>query len=371
MALGDPKTKLIPPRKKRGRFFSLWLGNEKDYFVENLAMLLTSGMDILSSIKAVKSEIHSHRVREIIDNLEEEIESGSSLWRALENTKIIPLHIIFLIKLGEETGRLSENLNVVVIQQQKDRELKSRIKSAMIYPVIVLSLTVIVGSGIAWFMLPRLASIFSSMKLKLPAITQVMIAIGNFLGSYGSIVIPISLVIIIAIIYLIFFYPRTKFIGQSVLLFLPGTKRLIKEVEIARFGYVLGTLLGAGLLVTYAIDSLGKATDIHSYQRLYNHLRDNIDEGNSFEKGFNGFKNSGRLIPVPIQQMVVAGEQSGHLPETLLKIGETFEKKTDTTTKNLSVILEPILLVIVWVGVVAVALSVILPIYSLIGGLNN
>lgn len=241
----------------------------------------------------------------------------------------------------------------------------------MIYPVVVLSLTVIVGLGIAWFVLPRLASVFSSLRLELPAITRAMIAAGNFLGDYGSIVIPTFLGLAAVLIYLFFFYSKTKFIGQAILLFLPGTKKLIKEVELTRFGYVLGTLLRAGLLVTYAVDSLSKATALRSYQKLYNHLKESIDEGSSFNRAFSEYKNSGRLIPIPVQQMVASGEQSGHLHDTLFKIGETFERKTEDTTKNLSIVLEPILLVIVWFGVVAVALSVILPIYSLIGGLNN
>ncbi len=371
MVTVDPKTKLVLPVKKRGFFFNFWLGTEKEYFMENLAMLLTSGMDILSSIRAVKSEIHSSRMKEIIANIEDEVESGSSLWRALEKSKVISSHIIFLIRLGEETGRLSENLKLVVIQQQKDRELKSRIKSAMIYPVVVLSLTVVVGLGIAWFILPRLATVFSSLRLDLPPITRAMIAAGNFLNAYGSIVVPICLGLAAVLIYLFFFYPKTKFIGQAILFFLPGTKKLIKEVELTRFGYVLGTLLRAGLLVTYAVDSLSKATALKNYQKLYNHLRESIEEGSSFDRAFSEYKNSGRLIPVPVQQMVAASEQSGHLHETLFKIGETFERKTEDTTKNLSIILEPILLVIVWIGVVAVALSVILPIYSLIGGLSN
>ena len=134
---------------------------------------------------------------------------------------------------------------------------------------------------------------------------------------------------------------------------------------------LLGTLLEAGLPITQALDSLAQATEIAQYKKLYLHLRGAVADGNSFQKSFMLFKNINRLIPAPMQQLIVAGEQSGGLPTTLLKIGQLFEAKADLTTKNLTVILEPILLLIVWLGVVAVALAVILPIYSLIGNFKT
>ena len=107
------------------------------------------------------------------------------------------------------------------------------------------------------------------------------------------------------------------------------------------------------------------------YQDIYSKLREAVEEGRSIKKSFLLYPEVNILLPLPIQQMIVAAEQSGHLADTLKTIGDIYEEKTETTTKNISVLLEPLLLVIVWLGVVAVALAVILPIYSLIGGLNR
>ncbi|MEK7180935.1 MAG: type II secretion system F family protein [Patescibacteria group bacterium] len=357
--------------KRRSWFSNIGIGKEKDYFLENLAVLLTSGMDIMTAIKAIRGEIKSKRMLKIIDTLVEDIESGSYLWRALENTNLLPSHIVFLIKLGEETGRLSENLAVVSIQQQKDRELLSKVRSAMIYPVIVFSLTITIGLGIAWFVLPRLSKVFAELKISLPFLTKGIIAIGAFLGNYGSFVVPIAIAVVLAIFYFLFIFKRTKFIGQSILLVIPGIKRLIQDIELSRFGYILGTLLGSGLLITRSLDSIYEATNLRRYQRFYRHLRDSLEDGGSFRESFDSYPETRKLLSLPVQQMIIAGEGSGRLSESLIKIGEIYEKRADTTTKNLAVILEPILLVLVWLGVVAVALSVILPIYSLIGGLNQ
>ncbi len=347
------------------------LGKERDYFVENLSMLISGGMPIMSALNAIAEELRSRRMKSIIAKIQLDIESGSCLWRALAGSNLFPEHAISLIRLGEESGKLTENLKVVAIEQEKDRVFSSKLRSAMMYPVFVLSLTVIIGIGIAWFILPKLATVFAQLKINLPLITKILIGIGTFLGQYGQYVVPAAVVAVAAIFFFVFSFSKTKFIGQFILFSLPGIKGFIKEVEVARFGYLLGTLLEAGLPITQALNSLASATEISQYKKFYLHLRDSVEDGNSLQKSFVTFKNTRHLIPAPMQQLIFAGEQSGTLSETLLKIGQMFETKADTSTKNLTVILEPILLVIVWLGVVTVALAVILPIYSLIGGFNS
>ena len=202
-------------------------------------------------------------------------------------------------------------------------------------------------------------------------ITKILIAFGLFLSKYGLIVVPLGIAVISFIFFFVFINDKTKFIGEYVIYAIPGVKNLMMEVEVARFGYLLGTLLDAGLPVTKAIDSLVGASDSIRYKAFYVYLRDSIDMGNSFQKSFIGYKKIDKLIPQPMQQLVFSGEQSGNLNKTLIKIGQVLEEKSDTTTKNLTIIMEPILLVIVWAGVVAVAFAVILPIYSLVGGINK
>ena len=351
-------------------FFTFGLGKEWDYFVENLSMLISGGMPIMDALTAIGEEARSRRMKNVIARIQSDIESGSPLWRTLGNTNLFPEHAVSLIRLGEESGSLTENLNVVAIEQEKERVFKSKLRSAMMYPLFVLSLTAIIGIGIAWFILPKLAVVFSQLNIPLPLITKVLIGLGIFLGNHGAYAVPAALVVLVAVFFFVFSFSKTKFIGQFFLFSAPGIKRLIKEVEVARFGYLLGTLLQAGLPITSALDSLASATEIAPYRALYRHLSDSVKDGDSIHKSFASFERTSRLVPAPIQQLIVAGERSGTLSGTLLKIGQMFEAKTDTSTKNLAVILEPILLVVVWLGVVAVALAVILPIYSLVGGFN-
>ena len=350
------------------RYFIFGLGRDRDYFVENLSMLISGGMPITGVLDSIASEMRSRRMKNVIASIKLDIESGSPLWRSLEDSTLFPSHAISLIRLGEESGKLTQNLKVVAIEQEKERVFKSKLRSAMMYPAFVLSLTVVIGVGIAWFILPKLATVFGQLKITLPLITKILIGTGTFLSDYGGYVVPATIVAVIVMFFFIFSFSKTKFIGQFILFSTPGIKGLIKEVEVARFGYLLGTLLEAGLPITAALDSLASATEVSRYKKLYLHLSSSVGDGNSIQKSLASFTHAGRLIPSPIQHLIVAGEQSGTLSQSLLKIGQTFEAKADTTTKNLTIILEPILLVIVWLGVVAVALAVILPIYSLIGG---
>lgn len=357
--------------KKLRRISTFGLGKERSYFVENLSMLIAGGMPITEALNSIAEEVRTSRMKEIISRIRSDIEAGSPLWKALDVVHLFPDHVVSLIRLGEESGKLVENLKVVAIEQEKDSLFRSKLRSAMMYPAFVLSLTVIIGVGISWFILPKLATVFGQLKIKLPLITKVLIGAGTFFGEYGRLVVPIAVLVLVLIFFFIFSFSKTKFIGQFLLFATPGVKGLLKEVELARFGYLLGTLLEAGLPITHALNSLASASELRAYRRFYSHLRDSVSDGNSIKKSFASFKHTKRLIPMPIQQLIVAGEQSGNLSQTLLKVGHSFEQKSDNTTKNLTTILEPILLVVVWVGVVTVALAVILPIYSLIGGFNG
>lgn len=361
---------MLNKKRQWPHVFTFGLAKERDYFVENLSLLISSGMSIVNALDAIAEESKSGRMKHILAAMREDIESGLSLWKTLEKSRLFPEHAVSLIRLGEASGNLIQNLKVVVIQQDKERVFRAKIRSAMMYPMFVLSLTVLIGLGMAWFILPRLATVFAQIKLDLPLITKFLIRAGTFLGLYGFYVVPAFVFTLAAFLYIIFIFPKTKFIGQYMLFWFPGINELIREIELARFGYLLGTLLEAGLPVTQALGSLASSTEFPNYQKLYIYLQRSVEEGNSFQKSFASFPHAHHLVPAPIQQLIFAGEHSGSLSETLMKIGSTFEAKADLTTKNLTIILEPILLVIVWIGVVGVALAVILPIYNLIGGLN-
>ncbi len=156
---------------------------ERDYAVENLALLVSSGTSILSALEAIESELRSRRIKDAFAGLKDDVENGVSLWRALKNTGLFPAHVVSLVKIGEESGRLSETLKTVVDQRQKERVFRAKVRSAMMYPVFVLVMALFIGSAVALFVLPRLALVFSQLKLEPPLITKALIAAGKFLAA--------------------------------------------------------------------------------------------------------------------------------------------------------------------------------------------
>ena len=360
-----------PPRPRSKLFRATLLGKEKDTFVDNLSMMLASGIPILQAVAALKREARSKRFLAALEGLEEDVGNGLPLWQAFSRSGLLPEYAVSLIRIGEQSGRLTENLKVITLQQQKDRTLKERIHSAMIYPMLVLGLSAVIGLGVAWFILPRLAAVFVNLRLKLPWPTRLLMAIGGFLSHWGAVVVPAATVILAVIFYIIFVFPKTKFLGQKFLFLLPAVRGLIMEVELSRFGYVFGTLLSAGVPVVEAMGLMAEVSTFVNYRHFFYRMRAGLEEGDSFQKIFHNHPGSRRLIPSAIQQMIISGEQSGRLEETLVAVAKNFEDKSETTTKNLSVILEPILLVIVWLGVALVAVAVIMPVYNLVGGLEN
>lgn len=361
--------------KKKSAFGALntvhFAYKDREYFSENLALLLKSAVPVGQALHSLQDSSSSKSLKKTLAAMEADIESGMSLADALERSGLVSTQTLALVRLGENSGHLVENLQLAAQQEEKRHVFASKVRSALIYPSFVLSLTVLVALGVAWFLLPRLAQTFSQMNVKLPFISKVLIGMGTFLKEHGIVAVPIGFLVFGIVIYILFANPPTKHIGKRLLFALPGIGRLMREVEIAQFGYLLGTLLNAGLPVTEAVRLLAGASTSPQHQAFYNYLAQSLDDGFSFKDSLNKYKNSGKLIPKPVQQMVIAGERSGSLPEVLLTIGRTYEQKADTTTANLEAIIEPILLVIVWLGVMIVAVAVVIPIYSLVGGLNK
>lgn len=355
---------------KRLPFETLGIREERDYFIENLSVLTASGLGVIQAVDAVQKEMKSSTMQRIIVGLREDIENGVPFWKALVRTGLFPEYVVAIVKIGEENGRLSHNLKFVVTTQSKNRMFKSKLKSAMMYPVFVLGVTLVIGIGISWLILPRLATVFEQLQLDLPFLTRVLIDFGTFLSKYGTIAVPLFIVTIALTMFFVFVYSKTRFIGQMIMQRLPVIKNIVRQIEVSRLGFIMGTLLASGLTLVEAIRALKDATTFISYKEFYSYLETQIENGYTFRLAFDEYPSYERLIPSSVGQLIIAGENSGTLSDTFMHIGRVYEERTDIATKNLSVIIEPVLLIIIWAGVVAVAFAVILPVYNLTSGLN-
>jgi len=344
---------------------------DREYFIENLALLLKAAVPVSQALASLQETAKTKAMRQTLSAMQADIESGTSLAGSLEKSGTVSGQTLALVRLGEQSGHLVENMQLAAQQEEKRHTFRSKVRSALIYPRFVLSLTVIVGLGVAWFLLPRLAGTFSQLNVALPLPSKIMIGLGIFLREHGLVAVPSAFAVFGIVGYIMFGAPKTKVIGQRFLLALPGVGKLMREVEVAQFGYLLGTMLDAGLAITKAIDLLAESSTLQQYQQFYRELSRSLEDGHTFQETLKGYKKISTLFPPSVQQMVIAGERSGSLSDVLKTVGRTFEQKADITTQNLEATIEPVLLVIVWVGVMGVAVAVIVTIYSLVGGLGG
>lgn len=352
-------------------YISIGFGDERDYFIENLSLLISSGMGISGALHALSISVKTKKMKKITAAIETMVNEGTPLWKAFSETKLLSERVISLVRSGEEAGRLADHLNLVTVQQHKEKVFASRLQSALLYPGIVLVLAIIVALGSAWLILPKLVSFYTQSQAELPLATKILISIGTFFKLYGSIAVPATLIVFGFIIFFLFFYKKTKFIGDAILFAIPGVKDLLRGVELARFGYTFGVLLQAGFQVGEALESIKKGTTYDSYKKFYTHLQDSITQGESFRSALGNYSKAEYFIPIPIQQLIMSAEGSGRLAETFIRIGVIFEEKTDAMSRDLATILEPIILVVVGLLVGFIAMAIIGPIYGLSNQINK
>lgn len=342
----------------------------KEYFVENLSMLIASGVAIGEALETVATEMPSKRVKKAVMDMAAKVDEGSMFWKALEESGILSVSAVALIKAGEESGRLAENLKVVAEQIHKNNVMTAKVRSALLYPSFLIVVLILVGSGISLFLLPKLAEIFNGLDVELNLLTKFLINFGVFWSKWGLIITGILFVIIFIVGLGVVYNKRFRGVAEVVLFVIPGLSQLMYQSEISRFGFILGTLLQAGLPAVEALDSLSDSMATKRYRDATKIMRDSIEEGNTFAATFDRIKDK-KAFPGPIRQLIISGEKSGNLSETLLKLSSIYEDKADITARNLETLLEPVILVLIAIGVLFVALAVVLPIYSLIGGVES
>lgn len=364
-----PAEKVKKKHKKKKAFGGI-NRDTSEYVIESLSMLLLAGVTVGESIDSIAREITKKGPRETMMRMKDSIDEGMPFARALEETGLFNTSVITLIEVGESTGKLPENLKVVAAQMHKNNTMNAKIKSAMLYPAFLVTLLFVVGTGIGVFLLPKLLNIITGLQIEVGMMTKILIVVGTWFGKYGLIFAACTVISVILISVLIKKSSAARGAAEVVLYKIPGIKKLLFETEMARFGFVLGTLLDAGLPVVTALDSLAASMSTKRYARFSAEIARRVDEGDSFDKILSD-KKYRALLPGTITQIVVSAEKSGNLSSSLLKIGNNYEDKADLTAHNLETLLEPIVLVLIAAAVLFVAMAVFLPIYSLIGNLNG
>ena len=335
---------------------------EKMLFARNLEVMVRSGIPILQSLELLKKQAKSRAFVSILDQLIADIKNGRFLSVGLERYKnIFGEFFINLVKVGETSGTLSENLKYLSEELKKKDELQKKVRGAMAYPIIILIATLGITSIMMFFIFPKILPVLTSINVPLPFITRAFIATSNFFINYGYWVLA-GLVGFFVGFWLILKITKVRFVWHHLIIKIPLIGNMSRSVNIINFGRTMGLLLRAGIRIVEALEITSRTVSNLVYRREILKIADGVKKGDPMSKYL--FENAA-LFPPIFSQMILVGENTGKLDESILFLSDFYEAELDEATKTLSSFLEPLLLLVMGVIVAFVALAIITPIYSI------
>ncbi len=353
------------PATRRG--LGSWLGRvpvlERVLFARYFALMLRAGLDIKRSLMTLQEQTRNHSLRAALGELYREVEQGKTLAESMTKwPKVFPTLVTSFIRVGETTGRLEQSLQVLAEQLQKEYELKRAVRGALLYPAVIVTALIAVAFAMLVFVIPKLAEVFKGFDVELPLLTRMLLALGTFVEGYWYLVLLGMLALAVAG-YWLWRVPRIKAATLHGFLFVPVIGSIMKQVNLARFSRSLSSLLKSGVAFTEALDIMSANTPHPSYSRLLANSSEHVKKGKPLSEWLATAK---RLFPVLMLNVVKVGEETGELDKVLEETARFYESEVDQVMKNLTSILEPVLMILIGLAVGALAVSVIQPIYGLV-----
>ncbi len=335
---------------------------DKVFFTENLRVMVHAGLPLGRALTTLGKQITNKYFRKVITGVRERVEGGVALSTALgEYNSIFPQLYVAMIAAGEGSGKLDEVLTRLAKQLKKDYALKAKIRNAMIYPTVVIVGIIAVAILMMVVVLPKITVAFTESNTPLPLPTRILMSASNFLIKHGVVVAAI----VVGLIILLGWFRRTpngRRLYDRALLRLPIAGKIIQKVGLANFTRSFSSLLSTDIPIVQTFTIIAKTMGNVLFRDALIKSGDRLKTGISVVKALEEYP---RLFPPIVTQMIAIGEESGTLESVSAEIADFYEEDVDQTVANLSTILEPLIILILGLGVAGIALAVILPIYSL------
>ena len=331
-------------------------------FAKNLSAMLTAGLSLSRALAIMERQSGKRPIGTVTAGLMSSVEKGSSFHEALAHyPRIFPPLFVAMARAGEESGGLADALSIVGVQMERSEELVRKIKGAMIYPAIVISAVVVIGILMLIYVVPTLTSTFVSLKVKVPLATRVIVALSDFL--VGNIALSLAGVAAVVIGGIAFVRSRRgSALVLAVSLYLPAIGELVRETYAARAARTLSSLLSSGVPVLDALAITKEVVHAPTFAAVIDEAETGVKKGGQLSVAFAGHA---RLYPSLMSDMLAVGEETGKVSEMLKQIAEYYEQDVAERTKDLSTIIEPVLMLIIGTMVGIFAVAMIAPIYSL------
>lgn len=334
---------------------------EKVVFMRQMATMISSGLPLNRALEIMVEQSANPMFKKVLVNVSTAVQSGKSLSVSFrEQEDVFDNITLNLIEAGEESGNLEVILGKLATELEEKDSLNRKIKSAMIYPVIILIVILGVVLMMMFVLVPSMSDIYKDFGADLPIITKMIMAMSDFALNYWWAVIIIFLVLFLGFR----FYKSTekgKKTIDKIILKIPIIGKLVSKTQIAQFTRILALLLGSGLSIVKALELTGQSLGNTVFKDVVMDARDEVEKGGPLALPIARSTN----FPLLVSSMISVGEETGEIDAVLDKVSEYYKEEVDTATSNLSSVLEPVLLIIMGVAVGFIALGVYMPMFGL------
>jgi len=322
--------------------------------------MLSSGLSIPRALDIIANQTKSKKFKGILVKVGEDIKTGNTLADSLAKSGIFDELSVNMVRVGETGGNLEEVLSLLADQLEKEHALISKVRGAMYYPAVILIVMVGIGIAMMIYVVPQLTAIFSDVDASLPTSTKLIINVGNFMAGHKIMVIFLAIFVFLAVI----FFFKTK-IGKRTAAFIflkfPVIKDVTVKVNNARFARIYSSLIRSGVPVAESLKIISETLTNRYYQEAFKQIGAGVQKGKPLHEELSAFP---KLFPILVIQMVEVGEETGKTVDVLRDLARFYEGEIDQVTKNLSSIIEPVLMVIIGAAVGFFAISMLMPMYS-------
>ncbi|PIR71905.1 MAG: hypothetical protein COU42_03140 [Candidatus Nealsonbacteria bacterium CG10_big_fil_rev_8_21_14_0_10_36_24] len=365
------KTNLEEKGLKKGFSISIpfinWIPlSEKIMFTRNLRVMVSAGVSLPRALNILAVQSKNKKFKNAISKIKEEIIQGKSFSETLEKYPDIFSELFHsMMKVGEETGTTEDVLKVLTSQMEKEYQIRAKIKGAMIYPAVIVLAMLVIGIVMLIMVVPKLASVFSELNVELPLTTRMVIYIGNFLAKFWY-TVPFMILVVVVLLRLL---PKTKsgkLVFDTLVLKLPIISPIIKKTYSAHTVRTLSSLIIAGVPIVRSLEIVSNSLENLYYKKAITQAVKQVRKGGKLAEALKGRED---IYPNLVFQMLEVGEETGETADILKKLAEFYEEEVGNATKNLSAVIEPVLMLIIGAVVGFFAISMIQPIYSIMGTL--
>ncbi|MEK7613723.1 MAG: type II secretion system F family protein [Patescibacteria group bacterium] len=368
----SPK-KTNKPQEREGEKKPFIIGGisirEQSLFARRLAFLINSGVPVLEAMHIIIDQTSSRTLKEVLTYVAKDISHGQFLHTSLKKfPSVFNGFMVNIIRVGEVSGILSNNLLYLSEELRKRDVLKKKVIGALVYPAFITVATLGVTGMLTAFIFPKIMPIFASLNVKLPLTTIILIAVSDYLRVWGLWTILGIIVFVVIVIVLRNTVPAFRELLEKIIIRIPLVGPMVRTYHVANFSRTLGIMLKSGAMVTDAIEITGDTLEFKIYHDQCDKIVDRVKRG---EQIATLLKEKKILFPIMLTHMVAIGERTGKLSETLIYLGGLYEEELDDQSKNLSSAIEPILMAVMGILVGFVAVSVITPIYGITQSLSR